>query len=132
MILTVKHLWPYHYRRHVNPWINHVNLNWLCLQKDPSNRVTKWLEFLAEFRHSLEHRAEVRHEFASELRGRGRSGCQLCLHIECRHGGISHCQAELPSSRMSVNYCTKTPTQLGTTKTSQFNQDILHFLNFNI
>ena len=52
--------------------------------------MARWLEILAEFSYTLEHRAGVRHGNADGLSKQACEDCRQCELIERRDGGPTH------------------------------------------
>ena len=73
-VKAIKHFKPYLYGRKFRLRTDHASLRWLCRRKEPSNQVARWLEILAEFSYTLEHRAGVRHGNADGLSREGLRG----------------------------------------------------------
>lgn len=90
MVKGVRHFRPYLYGRPFKLRSDHASLRWLCLRKEPSDQVARWLGLLAEFPCTLEHRAGIRHGNADGLSRRACVDCQQCDRIEKRDGGPSH------------------------------------------
>ena len=57
VVKGIKHFRPYLYGRHFRLRTNHASLRWLCRRTEPSDQVARWLELLAEFSYTIEHRA---------------------------------------------------------------------------
>ena len=66
---------------------DHASLRWLCRRKEPSNQVACWLEILAEFSYTLEHKAGLKHGKADGLSRQSCKDCRQCELIERRDGG---------------------------------------------
>ena len=71
---------------------DHASLRWLCRQTEPSDQVARWLEVLAEFKYTIEHRAGPRHGNADGLSRQGCLSCKQCQRIEKRDGGPSRAE----------------------------------------
>ena len=85
-VKAMKHFKPYFYGRKFRLRTDHASLRCLCRSKDPSNQVARWLEILAEFSYTLEHRAGVRHGNADSLSRQACEDCRQCELIERRDG----------------------------------------------
>ena len=86
-VKAIKHFRPYLYGRKFKLRTDHASLRWLCRRKEPSNQVARWLEILAEFNYTLEHRAGVKHGNADGLSRQSCEDCKQCGLIERRDGG---------------------------------------------
>ena len=73
-VKAMKHFKPYLYGKKFRLRTDHASLQCLCRSKEPSNQVARWLEILAEFSYTLEHRAGVRHGNADGLSREGLRG----------------------------------------------------------
>ena len=60
VVKGVKHFCPYLYGQHFDLRTDHALLMWLCRRKKPSDQVARWLETLAEFKYTLNHRAGLK------------------------------------------------------------------------
>lgn len=60
-ILAVKQFRPYFYGREFDLRTYHASLIWLYTRKDPAHHMVQWLETLAEFKFSIQHRAGHKH-----------------------------------------------------------------------
>ena len=87
VIKAVKHFRPYLYGRPFRLRTDHASLIWLCKRTEPTSQVARWLETLAEFSYSIEHRAGSKHGNADGLSRRPCAECKQCKHIEERDGG---------------------------------------------
>ena len=58
---------PYLYGRRFTAWTDHGALQWLCLFKEPEGQVARWLEYLAEYNFTVEHRPGKKHGNADPL-----------------------------------------------------------------
>ena len=87
VVKGVKHIRPYLYGQHFDLKTDHALLMWLCRRKEPSDQVARWLETLAEFRYTLNHRAGLKHGNADGLSRRSCGDCRQCKRIEERDGG---------------------------------------------
>ena len=56
VILAVTHFRPYLYGRQFKLRTDHASLIWLYKRSEPSHQIARWLELLAEFEFSFEHR----------------------------------------------------------------------------
>ena len=91
VVKATKHFKPYLYGQKFKLRTDHASLRWLCRRKEPSAQVARWLEILAEFQYSLEHRAGMKHNNADGLSRRGWcTDCKQCDNIERRDGGPTH------------------------------------------
>ena len=97
VIKAVKHFRPYLYGQTFRLRTDHASLQWLSRRREPSNQVARWLEILAEFRYTLEHRPGNKHGNADGLSRRECIDCKQCGRIEERDGGPTHLEmSELP------------------------------------
>ena len=86
-VKAIKHFRPCLYGKKFRLRTDHDSLRRLCRRKKPSNKVARWLEILAEFSYTLEHRAGLKHGNADRL---GRQSCEACrqyMLIERRDDG---------------------------------------------
>ena len=67
-------------------------LQWLYRLKDPHHQVARWLEILAEFQFTLQHRPGEHHENADGL-SRQCSACKQCQSITDRDSGTPEAQS---------------------------------------
>ena len=116
VIKAVKHFRPYIYGRRFRLRTDHASLRWLCLRKEPSNQVARWLEILAEFQYTLEHRAGVKHGNADGLSRRGCGDCRQCDLIERRDGGPS--RQELRTASLEAALKVAAPVSSGQARNS--------------
>lgn len=88
VILAVGHFRPYLYGQKFKLRTDHASLLWLYKRSEPSHQVARWLEALAEFNFTMEHRPGSKHLNAD---GMSRCGgdCKQCTRIEERDGGPS-------------------------------------------
>ena len=86
-VKAIKHFRPYLYGQKFRLRTDHASLRWLCRRKEPSNQVARWLEILAEFSYTLEHRAGQKHGNADGLSRQACEDCRQCESIERRDGG---------------------------------------------
>ena len=87
VILSVKHFRPYLYGKQFTLRTDHASLQWLYRRKEPAHQVARWLEMLAEYQFTLEHRPGNKHNNADGL---SRCvDCKQCQRIEERDGGPS-------------------------------------------
>ena len=117
VIKSVKHFRPYLYGRTFQLRTDHASLRWLCRRKESLAQVARWLEILAEFRYSLEHRSGHKHGNADGLsRKRQCQERRQCEAIEKRDGGPSReeleGQTEWPGSLGFKAAGTPTPATL--------------------
>ena len=96
VILAVTHFRPYLYGRRFRLRTDHASLIWLYKQADPSHQIARWLELLAEFEFSFEHRAGARHGNPDGLSRC--QDCQQCSRIESRDGGPTRAELEQQDS----------------------------------
>lgn len=96
VVKTVKHFRPYLYCQKFQLQTNHAFLRWLCLRKEPSNQLPRWLEIHAEFPYVLEHGAGVKYGNVDGLSRRSCKDCQQCSLIERGDGGAS--RMEIPNN----------------------------------
>ena len=66
----------------------------MCRRTEPSNQVARWLDILAEFSYTLEHRAGVKHCNADGLSRQTCKDCRKCGLIERRDGGPTRRELE--------------------------------------
>ena len=66
---------PYLYGRHFTARTDHGALQWLCSFKEPEGQVARWLEYLAEYNFTVEHRPGKKHGNADPL---SRHPCHQC------------------------------------------------------
>ena len=85
MVKGVKHFRPYLYGQHFDLRTDHASL--MCRRKEPSDQVARWLETLAEFRYTLNHKAGLKHGNADGLSRRPCGDCRQCKGIEERGDG---------------------------------------------
>ena len=78
-VKAIKHFRPYLYERKFRPRKDHASLRWLCRRKEPSNQEARWLEILAKFRYTLEHRSRVK---LGNAHGLSRQTCEDCRQCE--------------------------------------------------
>ena len=96
VVMAVKNFRPYLYGQAFTLRTDHASLRWLCRRKEPSAQVARWLEILAEFQYTLEHRAGPRHGNADGLSRRSLCyDCRQCAAIEKRDGGPSRQELDL-------------------------------------
>ena len=89
VVKGVKHFRLYLYRQHFDVRTDHASLMWLWRQKEPSDQVARWLETLAEFRYTLNHRAGLKHGNTDGLSRRPCGNCRQCKRIEEQDGGLT-------------------------------------------
>ena len=65
---------------------------WLYKRSDPSHQIARWLELLAEFEFSIEHRPGTKHTNADGLNRC--QDCSQCARIESRDGGPTRAEIE--------------------------------------
>ena len=96
VILAVTHFRPYLYGRKFQLRTDHASLIWLYKRTEPSHQIARWLELLAEFDFSLEHRPGTKHGNADGLSRC--TDCAQCGRIEGRDGGPTRAElaAETP------------------------------------
>ena len=95
VVKAVKHFRPYLYGQEFRLRTDHASLRWLCRRHEPSAQVARWLEILAEFQYSLEHRAGLKHGNADGLSRKPQcDSCRQCELIERRDGGPSRRELE--------------------------------------
>ena len=99
VLKSIKHFRPYLYGKTFRLRTDHASLRWLCRRTDPSDQVARWLELLAEFKYTIEHRAGPRHGNADGLSRQGCSDCRQCQRIEKRDGGPSREELEGETKR---------------------------------
>ena len=87
--MAVKHYRPYLYGKDFLLRTDHASLRWLYQRKELSHQVACWLETLAEFTFTVQHRAGSKHENADGL-SRSCADCKQCSRIEERDGGPYH------------------------------------------
>ena len=92
VIKAVKHFRPYLYGQKFTLRTDHASLRWLCRRREPSAQVARWLEILAEFQMTLEHRAGPKHGNADGLSRQTCLDCKQCQRVEERDGGPTHAQ----------------------------------------
>ena len=88
VVKSIKLFRPYLYGRRFRLQTDHASLRWLCRRTEPLDQVARWLELLAEFQYTIEHRAGKNHGNADGLSRKGDCmGCRQCKRIEQRDGG---------------------------------------------
>ena len=92
VVLAVTHFRPYLYGRKFLLRTDHASLIWLYKRSDPSHQIARWLELLAEFEFTLEHRAGSKHGNADGLSRC--TDCPQCTRIESRDGGPTHAEIQ--------------------------------------
>ena len=86
VVMAAAHFRPYLYGRSFRLRTDHASLTWLYKRTEPSHQVARWLETLAEFNFTMEHRAGAKHGNADGLSRRCQD-CSQCERIEKRDGG---------------------------------------------
>ena len=106
VVKSMKHFRPYLYGRHFRLWTDHASLRWLCRRTEPFEQVACWLEQLAEFSYTIEHRAGRYHSNADGLSRRGcEKKCKQCARIERRDSGPSKEDLRREESETSQTGC---------------------------
>jgi len=75
LVWAVRHFRPYLYGKPFTVRTDHNSLKWLQSFRDPEGQLARWLEVLAEYQFSVEHRAGSKHGNADSL---SRSPCTQC------------------------------------------------------
>ena len=113
VILAVTHFRPYLYGRKFTLRTDHASLIWLYKRTEPSHQIARWLELLAEFEFTMEHRAGSKHANADGLSRC--QDCSQCSRIESRDGGPTRAELEegLPPRIGAVSFTPDvTPAEL--------------------
>ena len=92
VVMSVTHFRPYLYGRKFRLRTDHASLIWLYRCSDPSHQIARWLELLAEFEFSIEHRPGMKHSNADGLSRC--QDCSQCARIESRDGGPTRAEIE--------------------------------------
>ena len=90
VIKALKHFRPYLIGTKFRLRTDHASLIWLYKRNEPSDQVARWLESMAEFDFTLEHRAGAKHGNADGLSRITCENCKQCNRIEKRDGGPTH------------------------------------------
>ena len=101
VIKSVQHFRPYLYGRPFHLRTDHASLLWLSRRREPAHQVARWLEILAEFRYTLEHRIGAKHGNVDGLSRRNCIDCRQCQRIEERDGGPTRAQVDQELEVMS-------------------------------
>jgi len=90
VVKATDHFRPYLYGRKFRLRTDHASLLWLYRKKEPSSQVARWIEALAEFSFSIEHRPGRKHTNADALSRIPCKDCKQCRRITERDGGPTH------------------------------------------
>jgi len=67
LVWAVRHFRPYLYWKPFTVHTDHNSLKWLQSFRDPEGQLARWLEVLAEYQFTVEHRAGSKHGNADSL-----------------------------------------------------------------
>ena len=104
VVEATRHLLPYLLGRQFRLRTDHASLLWLRRRKQPSAQVAQWLEQLADFNYTMEHRCGERHQNADGLSRQQCSNCEKCNRIVARDGGPTRAEIVEESNRMAGQY----------------------------
>ena len=94
VVKSIKHFHPYLYGKNFKLRTDHASLRWLCRRTEPFDQVARWLELLAEFKYTIEHRPGPKHGNADGLSCQRCADCKQCQPIEKRDRGLSMEESE--------------------------------------
>jgi hypothetical protein len=123
VIKAVKHFRPYLYGKEFLLRTDHASLQWLYKRRDPSHQIARWLEILAEFRFSLQHRPGEKHSNADGL-SRSCISCKQCESIAKRDGGPTWSDFSISDHKVTINEGKEEITPEITTKQINITDDI--------
>ena len=86
--------------------MDHASLRWLYLQTKSSDQVAHWLETLAEYKYTIEHRAGPRHGNVDGLSRQTCSECKQGQRIKKRNGGPSEFEQSQDRDGKEDSSCT--------------------------
>lgn len=113
VVASVKHFHPYLYGRNFLIRSDHGALRWLNNFKNPEGQLARWLEILAAYDFTIEHRPGRIHSNADSLSRRPccEMGCNYCQRAEIRYNNGNEQTDKSTSETVDLSVCAVTRSQ---------------------